>query len=203
MRRHAVAAGLSMMVLAWAAPASASTRTVSAVNFSFSPTPVRVAQGTTVEWKNNATSTNHTATQDDTLDLWDTGTVTPGSTADVTLVSAGVYLYHCKFHGGNGGVGMSGVVKVPVKVSPTSGKVGDTFTITLSTAGAPTGFSFDVQQRMGTGPWQKFRHGTKAMSLPFTPQAPGTYAFRSRIRRISNGGHSNYSPQGTITVSAA
>ena len=79
----------------------------------------------------------------------------------------------------------------------------DTFTITLSTAGAPTGVSFDVQQRMGTGPWQKFRHGTKAMSLPFTPQAPGTYAFRSRIRRISNGGHSNYSPQGTIAVAAA
>jgi plastocyanin len=202
MRRFAVAAGLFVLVLSWVAPASAGTHTVSAKDFSFSPTPIRVPQGATVEWKNDGTF-SHTATQDDSLDLWDTGTIAPGSTADSTMASAGAFLYHCKFHGGNGGQGMSGVVKVPAKVRPSSGKVGDTFTVTVSTANAPTGFVFDVQRKTGSGSWTRFKRGVKTKSLTFSPSAAGTYAFRSRLRRTSNGGASRFSPPARITVAAA
>ena len=202
MRRFAIVAGLFLFGVSWAAPASAGPRVVAAKDFFFSPTPIRAPQGITVEWSNEG-NFDHTATQDDSLDLWDTGTIAPGSTADVTLASAGTFLYHCKFHGGNGGQGMSGVVKIPTKVSPSSGKVGTTFTVTVSTANAPTGFVFDVQRKVGSGSWARWKRGVTSGSLTSRPSSASTYAFRSRVRRTSNGGASKFSPPAQITVTAA
>jgi plastocyanin len=202
MRKIAIAAGSFLFLLSWALPAGAATRTVSAQDNFFSPEKIRVAQGTTVKWTNDGFS-SHTSTQDDALDLWNSGALSHGATFDTTLASAGTFLYHCIFHGGNGGAGMSGSIKVPVKVSATSGVVGDTFTVTVATANAATGFVFDIQMKAGTGPWTKFKNGAKNRNQAFAPSAAGTYQFRSRLHRQSNGGVSQYSPPATITVAAS
>ena len=92
MRRVVVAIGSFLLVLAWAGPAGAATKTVSAKEYSFAPTPIRVAQGVAVEWKNDGTI-DHTSTQNDSLHLWNTGSIAPGDTADVTMASAGTFLF--------------------------------------------------------------------------------------------------------------
>ena len=199
MRRFVVSIGSLLLVLSWTAPAGALTKTVSAKEYSFSPTPIRVAQGVTVEWSNDG-AFDHTSTQNDSLDLWDTGSIAPGSTADFTMTSAGTFPYHCTFHAA---LGMTGVVKVPVRVSPTSGKVGDTFTVTVATVNAASGFVFDIQKRTGTGPWTKWKFGVIRRNKTFTPSAAGTYSFRSRLHRTSNNGVSKFSPATTITIAAA
>src|SRR5207247_8016345 len=104
-------------------------------------------------------------------------------TANVTMAAAGTFPYHCVFHGANGGAGMSGVVRVPVKASPASGNVGTTFTVTVSTVNAPAGFVFDIQLKAGTGGWAKLKSGAKNRNQSFTPTSAGTYSFRSRLHR--------------------
>ena len=97
MRRVVVAIGSFLLVLAWAGPAGAATKTVSAKEYSFAPTPIRVAQGVAVEWKNDGTI-DHTSTQNDSLHLWNTGSIAPGDTADVTMASAGTYSFRSRLH---------------------------------------------------------------------------------------------------------
>jgi plastocyanin len=63
---------------------------------SFSPSPASVAAGQPVRW-HNADSVAHTATQDG--GGFDTGSISPGGTsAPITLTTAGTIGYHCAFH---------------------------------------------------------------------------------------------------------
>jgi len=70
--------------------------TVSIVNFSFSPTPVTVAVGQSIAWA-NSDSVAHTATADN--GSFNTGAISPGgSSAAITMSSAGSFTYHCQIH---------------------------------------------------------------------------------------------------------
>ena len=58
---------------------------------------------------------------------------------------------------------MQGIIRVPIIVAPASGTTATTFTLTLTSALA-TGFTYDVQRRLGIGAWTTFptgdhRHG--------------------------------------------
>ncbi|HET9050949.1 MAG TPA: cupredoxin domain-containing protein [Candidatus Dormibacteraeota bacterium] len=76
--------------------ASPATVTVDIRNFAFTPTPITVARGTTVIWRNDDASA-HTATGDSKT--FDTGTVAPGaSSTAVVLLNAGTFSYHCAIH---------------------------------------------------------------------------------------------------------
>ena len=94
--------------------ALAGTTTVTMANYSFTPQTATVSMGTTVQWSNSTASTPHTTTQYKGLLLWDSGTVNPGSSFSKTINFAGSYPYHCQFHYM---LGMTGTVKVPIKVS--------------------------------------------------------------------------------------
>lgn len=72
--------------------------------------------------------------------------------------------------------------------------------VTVATMHAPYPLVYDVQQRVGTGAWTKFRRGLKTKSIDFSTDTPGTYAFRSRLRHRGGGGQSNYSPHRSVTV---
>src|SRR5947209_7833000 len=117
-RRIVAVAGLLFLttsVLA-AVPAGAAptTQAVTVVNFSFQPDPVQVQPGDTVTWTNKDAQP-HTATADDgSFSVL----VNPGETKSVTFSSAGSYAYYCKFHGGPGGEGMSGTVRVGTAAAP-------------------------------------------------------------------------------------
>jgi plastocyanin len=181
-----------------ALPAEAATKSISIVSRTagFSPAVISGPEGTTFAWKNND-SVTHTSTQDSPLALWTTGNISPSVTKSVTVASAGIYPYHCAIH-----PSMLGTVKVPIKVSASSGTTADTFTITMATVAATGTKVYDVQMRVGTGAWTAFKTGVTAKSVTFDPSSPGTYSFRSRLRDTSGANRfSGYSPKKTITVS--
>jgi plastocyanin len=65
-------------------------------NMAYGPSPLTVAKGTTVTWKNND-SVAHTATADDAS--FDTGNIPANSTSSgVTFNTAGTFPYHCTYH---------------------------------------------------------------------------------------------------------
>jgi hypothetical protein len=140
---------------------------------------------------------NHTSTQDSPLALWDTGTIAVGDTKGFQLRFAGRFPCHCTFHASGG---MVGKVRVPLKLSATSVPPGTMVTVTVATVHAPQNFVYDVQQRLGTAAWTKFRRGLKTKSIDFPTDTPGTYAFRSRLRHRGGGRQSNYSPFRSVTV---
>jgi plastocyanin len=181
-----------------ALPAEAATTTISIVSRTagFDPATVSRPQGTTFAWKNNDPTFTHTSTQDSPLALWNTGSIAPGVTKSVTVASAGAYGYHCAFH-----PTMTGTVRIPIKVSATSGTTSDTFTVTMATVDATGTKVYDVQRRIGTGAWTAFATGVTTKSVTFDPSSPGTYSFRSRLRDTSAANKfSGYSPKKTITV---
>ena len=65
----------------------------------YSPTPLTVAKGTTVTWK-NSDSMLHTATADNSSTFqFNTGDIASGATSGgVTFTQAGTFEYHCTYH---------------------------------------------------------------------------------------------------------
>jgi len=70
----------------------------SKTQFGFTPDVITVVIGknNTVYWNNQDTAP-HTATSD-TAGVFDTGTIGPGATAEITFTTPGTYTYHCSFH---------------------------------------------------------------------------------------------------------
>jgi len=185
------------LALGIALPAQAATTTISIISRTqgFSPSVISRPEGTTFAW-NNTDSIGHTSTQDSPLALWNTNTINGGATKSVTVASAGIYPYHCAIH-----PTMTGTVKVPIKVSATTGTTATTFTITLATTDATGSFVYDVQERVGTGAWMTFKTGLTAKSTTFKATATGSYSFRSRIRDTSKvNAFSGWSAKKTISV---
>ncbi len=86
------------------------TVTITMSDFEFTPKTVTIKAGTKVVFVNQGTK-KHTATADDSS--FDTGIVTPGSTAAaIPFNKAGTFPFYCQFHGGPGGVDMAGVITV-------------------------------------------------------------------------------------------
>jgi len=83
--------------------------TVEILDSRFGPVELTVPTGTTVVWTNNG-GLSHTVTADD--NTFDSGTMGKGDTFSFTFNEPGTYPYYCEFHGGPGGIGMSGVITV-------------------------------------------------------------------------------------------
>lgn len=88
---------------------SSSEVVVTIQNFAFNPNPLSIPVGTTVRFVNKD-SAAHTATADD--GSFDSGTLNQGQDFTFTFTKAGTFAYYCAFHGGKGGVGMSGTITV-------------------------------------------------------------------------------------------
>ncbi len=191
-RRFLVGPAVLLLVGLTALPAQATTVTIA--DFAFSPSSLKVAQGATVNWLNTDAG-NHTSTQNSPLSLWDTRNIPSGSTSSsVTLRASGSYPYHCELH-----IYMTGVVKVPIKVSPSTGSPSTIFTITLASA-TQSGFTYDIQKKVGTGSFAIWKTGVTSRTTTFTGSG-GTYSFRSRLHRTSSGATSGWSPAKKISIS--
>lgn len=83
--------------------------TVEVIDSRFQPGEITVPVGATVTWIHQA-QLSHTVTADE--GLFDSGTLRAGDTFSFTFEEAGEYPYYCKFHGNEGGSGMSGTVIV-------------------------------------------------------------------------------------------
>jgi plastocyanin len=195
-RAFVVALVLSSLTL-FVLPVRAAT-SVSIANFRFGPRIVTVAQGGSVTWHNVAGGygmpRTHTSTQNGPLHLWNTGHIVPGATSvSVQLLAAGAYAYHCNIHSY-----MHGVVRVPILVSPRHGTGMTNFTIRLASA-TRSGFTFDVQRKIGSGAWKTWKTAVRSRIVTFR-HGPGTYRFRSRLHKVANGATSGWSPPARITI---
>jgi plastocyanin len=185
------------LLLLSAASVSAATRTVNVTgafpNFSFQPTTTSAKIGDTVKWVNQSSS-SHTVTGDAPLNLWNKSLAFNG-TASRPFTAAGSFPYHCNFHSS-----MNGSIAVAMTVSSHSGTTATTFTIRWATVTAPSAFKYIVQKRAPGGSFVAFKSTTSA-SGTFKTSTKGTWGFRARLKRVSNGAVSNFSPTLTITVS--
>lgn len=80
----------------------------------FVPARVEIDPGGSVVWQHDG-GNPHTVTADD--GSFDSGTMSTGQTFSRSLDQPGTYSYYCRFHGGPGGQGMSGVVLVRGEVT--------------------------------------------------------------------------------------
>lgn len=79
-------------------------------DMAFAPANITIKAGGSVVF-NNTSEREHTATADD--NSFDTGVVAPGARSKpIKFDKPGTYPFYCQFHGGPGGVGMSGVITV-------------------------------------------------------------------------------------------
>ena len=120
-RRRLLTLAIALLAASpYSAPARAAVSGVDEGTSSFSPKRVEIALNDKVVWTNRSSAT-HTVTFDDGTDLHSAcdpkailrvGCQGPGATAERKFGAAGTDQYYCKFHGGRGGAGMSGVVVV-------------------------------------------------------------------------------------------
>jgi plastocyanin len=72
------------------------SQSVQIADFAYSPPTLTVPAGTTVKFTNED-ETAHTATSKES-GAFDSGTIQPGKSAEVTLDQAGTFAYYCSFH---------------------------------------------------------------------------------------------------------
>ncbi len=94
--------------LAIAAPGRAAMEVEVDDNY-FKPKTLTVQAGTTVKWGNEGKH-EHTVTADN--GAFGSGDLESSDAFSFTFTKAGTYAYFCKYHGGKGGVGMSGTIVV-------------------------------------------------------------------------------------------
>jgi plastocyanin len=102
--RRAALASLAAAGVAAALPARAADTAVEIKGMKFNPAEVSVKVGDTVTFT-NSDGAPHTGTADDKS--FDTGRLSRGNSATVTLTAAGDFPYHCAVH-----PGMKGVIHV-------------------------------------------------------------------------------------------
>jgi LPXTG-motif cell wall-anchored protein len=105
------------LLLGGAGAAQAASTMVEAKDFDFSPKTISIDPGGSITFTNTGNAT-HTATADN--GSFDSGDIKPGASETITIKAPGTYPFYCKYHGGPGGVGMSGTITVG-KGGPTKG----------------------------------------------------------------------------------
>ncbi|MFN8501171.1 cupredoxin domain-containing protein [Kouleothrix sp.] len=90
------------------APAAGANEVVIGDN-TFTAKEISVPVGATVVWSHKG-QRKHTVTADD--NSFTSGTLGAGGSFKQTFSKAGTFAYYCEFHGGPGGAGMAGVIKV-------------------------------------------------------------------------------------------
>jgi plastocyanin len=108
-RPRANAEGAASVAGAAVTASVAAASSVTIKDFEFQPREVTVKAGATVTWTNEGGS-SHTVTADD--GSFESPTLAAGKTYVHRFTRPGTYHYHCAFHGGKGGEGMSGAVVV-------------------------------------------------------------------------------------------
>ncbi len=187
-----------------------STVNVSVSATSFTPKTAKAQQGGCVVWNFNGPG-NHSATETKLLGpgstpLFNSGSKAPGTNFSYTFVAAGGYNYRSTVAGDPST--MAGVVKVPVKLSATSGGVNTSITVTWASA-STAGYRSDVQLRYkpaggSYGAWTNWRVDQTGLSDTFMASAAngaGVYQFRARYENAGTAKASGYSTAVTLTIS--
>jgi len=187
--RHALAAALVLTLLAVPSSASAATYKIKALsNDSFSPSVLTVNQGNLVKWINRGgyhdVDINKPSGYIATSPTGSTGLITSKT------VVAGTFPFICSVHL----PGMTG----KLKVKPSLSRSGSTVTVRLGPV--ESSFRHTIQRRRGSsGAWTSSSTTSGADSKAFTLSS-GTWQFRAKLVRTSNGTSSGNSPVVSISV---
>ena len=194
------------------------------VTSAFSPTPLRVAHGTSVRWRfaQQHSVTNTLGFLNSGIKPWYDPNVYPpeytmnSDTYTRRFPASGRFEYFCE-HPTTTHPQMTGMVEVPMFRQPNKGDVGDRFDIFWSLVPAPPGYLFDVEIKRpdekggggggggqvmapgggGGGGWDDWKKGTTKPGAKFKAKDPGRYRFRARLRSTS-GAKSGWSPPTSI-----
>lgn len=171
--------------------ASAATYKIKALsNDTFSPTLLTVNQGNLVKWINKG-GYHEVDVNKPSSYIVTSPSATPGLMAQRTVV-AGTFPFICTFHSAQG-------MKGKLKVKPTLSRSGSTVTVRLGPV--LSSFRHTIQRRKGSsGTWLSFTTKSGADSRAFSSLSRGTWQFRAKLVRVSNGTTSGYSPIVSITV---
>jgi plastocyanin len=176
----------------------------------FTPKMAQATQGGCVVWSFSGPG-NHSVTEtkkigSGTTPLFNSGPKSPGTTFSFPLAAAATYNYRSTVTGDPSA--MSGVVKVPVKVSATTGGVSTQITVTWAASAAAPGFRSDVQVRHkpvggSYGPWTEWRSDQTGASAAFSANAQngtGDYQFRARLENAGTLKASGWSSLVTVKI---
>ena len=197
-RRFALVAALvGVLLVPGTALADTATVTINTNVNQFQNASPTISFGDSVVWQRNNTSNPHTATSttlnDNPFDIdLPPGT---GTSTGVNFARAGSFGYRCDIHHG-----MTGTIKVQMMASDTTPNVNQLITITFATSGAPSGFTEVIQKRKAGGTWRLYMKST-GTSVNWTPGKARTFEFRARLKRLSDGAVSGWSPTLSLTVS--
>jgi len=152
-------------------------------------------QATNVAWRlSGAATKQHSITDATGMGLFDSGLQRAGFTLRHTYQGAGVYSVK------DTATGNRGSVTIPLTLTPATGGTGTTFTVTAAGAAAPAGFVFQTQiLRPGSSSWTLWKTGP---TNTFKADAGvGTYSFRARMSKKTNGAAAAWSPEAAIVIS--
>ena len=176
----------------WTVAAAPGVSYVTLSGGKFSPTPLTVAQGTTVQW-NAIGSTPVTVVDNSGLALFTSGPIpTPVGDFRYRYTGAGQF-------GVKAGSATTQVM-VPLQVPATANR-NHAFTVTWAAAAPPTGVVEDVQLAKPGGAFANWKTSQSGLSAGYSATAKGKYQFRARMHRTSNGKVGGWSPVRTVTVS--
>ena len=156
-------------------------------------------QGQTVKWTFLG-PTNRSATDSSGMGLFDSGSLGPVSFFSFKFTAAGSYAYKDSLH-----PSAKGTVKVPIVAASAGG--GTEAAVTWASAAPPAGYVFDVQvEQPGSQTFVDWKTSQTSTNAVFGPSDPlyigaGTYAFRARLRKSSNGKASGYSTAASVGLS--
>jgi Tol biopolymer transport system component len=157
-------------------PISSTNKTISVTDTGFTPQNITVTMGQKLGW-NISGNLVHDIFDNSNIGLFGSGKVSNGGTYGATFFAAGTYpvIDHSNL--------ATGAIHVPLRVSPQTGLIGTTFTVTWSSLVPKSTFSFDVQmKKTDATAWTNFISNTTTRLAKITPAIAGTYAFRSRLR---------------------
>jgi outer membrane protein assembly factor BamB/plastocyanin len=175
-------------------PGTADVATITDTNIS--PPTLTAARGDVVQWNIPVNAgLSHSATDATGMGYFDSGVRTAGSVYEFAFPAAGSYPVVDTSHG------LTELIQVPMDVTPPGGSQTSNFQVTWAAAPPRSGFAYDVQiQRPGLV-FADWMTGVATTAAVFTPDAgDGTYAFRSRVRNLTNGLASSYSAVVPIVV---
>lgn len=168
--RLATLMSAAAFLVGWTGVGQAATITVDVKSNFFSPADVTIMTGDTVQW--NFDEGVHTTTSSDAL--WDSGTLSAGSTFQFTFNQPGDFKYTCKLHFNC--CNMAGTVHVTPSVSPAAAQL-----VLSAPSGVIAGSPFDltVMAVDSNGNVVPSYTGTVSFSStdPFPAVLPANYTF--------------------------
>ena len=156
----------------------------------FDPHSVQVRLGGAVTW--TWASSGHSVTDDSGFGLFDSGALGSGATFSYAFQASATHSY-----ASTPDPGMTGVVRVPIRVHPSTGDERTRFRLTWALAPQPDIY-YHVKGRVDGSRWGTYSDGSDLSFIQVL--SDGTWDFKARLVNQNTGAYSAWSPILTIVV---